>query len=457
MSDLIRLCGLLHDALPAGDLRDRVDAIARTDQQPVRIGVIGRVGTGKSTLVNAVLGRPVAATAAEDCTRYPTVYSYGAPENAVALGVDGRRTPLPLDLSLGEPPSDTVKVEVTLQTAVLRRITVVDFPGLAATPDAPDTPRATELVEGCEILLYLFRGQLRADDERVIADHAAASHALAEGALPTVGVLAHADNFGPGGWAEEDSIELAAASCRARLTATNGRFHQVVALSPLMAETVRTGRVTEGVARRLRALRDADPLLLQFGAGAPESDPSAVADLTALLTGYAVNRGRVHGGSSHVLSEWMLERSGYQALMRAFDGLQPIVSRIRLSRALQDLNALLRAPGVPRPAQALLEREMLGATGHAARELRALRLLAAEQPDHELVGVLRTLMNATTTRERLTALVTGSEGAWPADPIRWCRAQASRYQALAGFGGSGAETEAARTLSMSFLYLAGHP
>lgn len=450
-ASLVRLGQQLRDALPPGVQRDEVDRIAATAHQPVRIAVVGRVSTGKSTLVNALLGRTIAATAAEDCTRYPTVYSYGAPEQALAVGEDGTRTPLPLEIARSEPPPGTARFEVSLQTEVLRRITLLDSPGLAGTATASGAARAPGLIRDYEILLYLFRGELRTDDTWVLDDHAEATRALTEGALPTVGVLAHADNFGDGGWGDDDPLERARLSCAERLAQAAGRFHQVVPVSALMAETVRTGGLTESDSRRLRRLRDVDPMLLRFGAGAPDDDPTVLDDLTAKLTGYGLNHGRAHAGSTHELSEWMLRRSGFDGLLASFDGLRPMVEHLRLARALRSFEDVLADPGTPIEARALLEQEVLGPAGHVARELRAYRLLAAEQPDHASVMFLRDLLSRSTAEERLE-IVRVKDPDSP-DPVATCFRAAGRFQSMSGLGGSSVEREAARVLSMSMFYL----
>ncbi len=453
-SSILRLARLgqrLHDALPPGDQRDRIDRIAATAHQPVRIAVVGRVSTGKSTLVNALLGRTIAATAAEDCTRYPTVYSYGAPEQAVAVSEDGGRTPLPLEIARSEPPPGTSRLEVTLQTEVLRRITLLDSPGLAGTATAAGAARAPGLIRDYEILLYLFRGELRTDDTRVLDDHAETTRVLIEGALPTIGVLAHADNFGDGGWGDDDPLECARQSCQERMDQASGRFHTVVPVSALMAETVRTGGLTENDVRRLRRLRDADPMLLRFGAGAPEDDPTMLDDLTAKLTGYGLNHGRAHSGTTPELSDWMLRRSGFDALLASFDGVRPMVEHLRLARALRSFEDVLADPRTPVETRALLEQEVLGPTGHVARELRAYRLLAADQPDHASVALLRDLLSTATDDQRLE-IVRAKDPGTP-DPVATCFRAAGRFQSMSGLGGSSSEREAARVLSMSMFYL----
>jgi predicted GTPase len=56
-------------------LRDRLGA-------PLRVALVGRVNSGKSTLLNALVGQRVAPTNETECTRVATWYRFGAPAPA---------------------------------------------------------------------------------------------------------------------------------------------------------------------------------------------------------------------------------------------------------------------------------------------------------------------------------------------------------------------------------------
>ena len=66
------------------------------------------MNSGKSTLVNALVGRRVARTDARECTRLVTAFSYGEVEGVSLLLTDGDRIGLPL--SNGQLP-DPLPVE----------------------------------------------------------------------------------------------------------------------------------------------------------------------------------------------------------------------------------------------------------------------------------------------------------------------------------------------------------
>src|SRR3954467_13146420 len=119
--------------------------------EPLRVAIAGRLKAGKSTLVNALIGRRVAPTAVGECTRVVTRFRYGPADRVGVVGRGGARPSLPLDADgmipqrLGVPPSRVAYVDVTLTSEKLRDLTVVDTPGLAST-DSSVSARAEEAV-----------------------------------------------------------------------------------------------------------------------------------------------------------------------------------------------------------------------------------------------------------------------------------------------------------------------
>ena len=128
--------------LPA-TVRDEVLRARRDLDRPLRLAVVGRIKSGKSTLVNALLGQRVARVDASECTRAVTWFSYGHQEKVVvhtrddrswtlAFGTDGY---VPADL--GAAPEEIAGVEVVLCNDALAGTTVIDTPGLdSLTADA---------------------------------------------------------------------------------------------------------------------------------------------------------------------------------------------------------------------------------------------------------------------------------------------------------------------------------
>ena len=127
--------------------------------RPLRLAVAGRVSTGKSTIVNALLGQDVAPTSAGECTRVAAAFSRGPVERAELRTLDGRRLPLPLAGSrlpddLPVRPDEVDGIEVELMIAALDGLEIVDTPGLESLSgyDAA-TRRALERADALLLVL----------------------------------------------------------------------------------------------------------------------------------------------------------------------------------------------------------------------------------------------------------------------------------------------------------------
>src|SRR5687767_13459269 len=113
--------------------------VRRRLDEPLRVAIAGRLKAGKSTLVNALIGRRVAPTAVGECTRVVTRFRYGTADRVDVVGRDGSRASLPLDddgmipQRLGRGATGIAYVDVTLTSEKLRDLTVVDTPGLSST------------------------------------------------------------------------------------------------------------------------------------------------------------------------------------------------------------------------------------------------------------------------------------------------------------------------------------
>src|SRR3954466_3155178 len=116
----------------------RVLDVRRRLGEPLRIAIAGRLKSGKSTLVNAMIGRRVAPTEVGECTRIVTQFRYGTSDRVDVVRRNGSRASLPLDESgmipqrLGVPRQEIAYVDVTLTSNHLRDLTVIDTPGLSS-------------------------------------------------------------------------------------------------------------------------------------------------------------------------------------------------------------------------------------------------------------------------------------------------------------------------------------
>ena len=339
-----------------GPLRDAVDGLASEAEehlgesdralldpvrtylaQPLAVAIVGRVSSGKSTLVNALLGVPIAATDATECTQVVTWYRHGRHPAASLVLADGTEQALlisstgTLPRSLPLPLDQIRRIEVRDSTEALRRVLLVDTPGLAsATGGQSDRTIALMAANSgaeaqqADAILFVFNGSLR-EDEAAAVDLFLRGEAAPDVA-GTIGLLSKAD-VGSGADPLADSRTLAA-----ELAGQHSRlFADVVAVSGLLAETVRCGRLTESHARSLAALAD------EWGEA--EADVAcADADLFCSL------EASVDGGMRHDI----LERVGMHGARLCLE------SARQGQRRAHQLNAMLgRLSGFDRLSEAL--------------------------------------------------------------------------------------------------------
>ncbi|MCA2214951.1 dynamin family protein [Jidongwangia harbinensis] len=270
-------------AVVAPEVADQVRHIGVRLHEPLRVAIAGRLKAGKSTLVNALIGRRVAPTAAGECTRVVTRFRYGPADRVDVVSRDGGRSSLPLDddgmipQRLGVPAGRVAYVDVMLTSARLRDLTVVDTPGLAsadtgvsaraeeAVGTAPfdagiDAASASE-VAAAEAVVYVFTQAVRADDVRALEAFRASSARLASTPINALGVFGKVDTLVGGAADPWPVAEPLAAQQQALLSRCVG---EVVPVVGLLAETGEAGRLTAADCAALGRLAQAPdlPLLL---------------------------------------------------------------------------------------------------------------------------------------------------------------------------------------------------
>lgn len=253
--------------------RSAVRDVRRRLDEPLRVAIAGRLKAGKSTLVNAMIGRRVAPTAAGECTRVVTQFRYGTGDRVEVVRRDGSRVALPLDeagmipLRLGVPRAEISFVDVTLATDNLRTMTVVDTPGLSST-NAPVSQGARRAllgedldddsagaIRGAEAVVYVFTQAVREDDRQALETFQVASAQLASNPINAVGVLNKADKLvaGPADpWPVAGPLAVGQARLLHRVVC------DVVPAVGLLAETTEAGRLTAADCEALRRLTGLD-------------------------------------------------------------------------------------------------------------------------------------------------------------------------------------------------------
>lgn len=373
---------------------------ARLDQ-PIRIALAGTLKSGKSTLVNALVGECIAPTDATEATRIVTWFRHGPTPRVTANQIGGRRTNVPIargakdgdGLSFefgGLDPRQVVDIDVEWPAAELTGATIIDTPGtsslsrevsertlrLLVPPDG--TPRVDAVV-------FLLR-TLNAPDIALLKQIGGLVGGSA-GALGVIGVASRADEIGAG---RIDAM-LSAKDVAHRFTAEldrTGVCQAVVPVSGLLALTARTLRQSEFAALRKLAAVDATELnkamlsadrFVRDDASLPVDAVTRAALLDRFgMFGLRVSIALLRAGVSDsvTLADDLLERSGLVALREVID--QHFAQRSDLLKSHTALLALRRfveshlTSATPR---ILADIEPLIADTHAFEELRLLSQL----------------------------------------------------------------------------------
>lgn len=270
--------------------------VLRRLSAPLQVAVAGRIKSGKSTLVNALIGRRVAPTDVGECTRLVTRFQYGTVDRVELVFLDGRKQVLPFDAS-GMIPNDlevdfdkVSHLEAYLTNAVLRDLTVIDTPGLGSLDDASVKrteqllgaakhrkaeedgddeegedgdeldPTSRNAVAGAEAVLYVVTQGVRADDQQALAAFTAATASREAGPVNAIAVLNKADTITPESVTGSDGDVWKAASLLAEKQAATlkPRVADVIPVIGLLAESAESGGFTSADADALRSLSTLD-------------------------------------------------------------------------------------------------------------------------------------------------------------------------------------------------------
>jgi hypothetical protein len=93
-----------------------------------RIAVLGEFNSGKTTLVNAMLGADLLPAGIATRTRLPIVARFGSRPSLTLKLADGRRVSLAQETLDGPPAADARQVHYRSPLGSLKRITLVDTP-----------------------------------------------------------------------------------------------------------------------------------------------------------------------------------------------------------------------------------------------------------------------------------------------------------------------------------------
>lgn len=384
-----------------GAFEAEVSALRERFDGPLRVAIAGRVKAGKSTLINALVGERLAPTDAGECTRVITYYreGLGYEVTAVLRTGEGERLPfsrdggvLTVDLG-GRTPDAVERLDVSWPSSTLRRLTLVDTPGLASIDDgnsvrtrdflALDGGRTSE----ADAVIYLMRHVHRSDVAFLdgFLDRSVGNVSP----VNAVAVLSRADEIGA---CRPDAMVSAAAIAERYRHDDQLRAlcSTVVPVAGLLAETGLTLREDEAAAlQELAALDEsivASILLTADHFLAPELDGVAIDTRQELLARFgmfglrisiaALRAGTVRDATE--LSRLLVEVSGLGELKRLVaEHLMPRAMVLKARTVLVVLRDVARrlAPGDEEGAARIETAvERLEAGAHELAELRLAHL-----------------------------------------------------------------------------------
>lgn len=406
------------DALAQGgpELAEHAAELRKMVSRPPRVAVVGRLKSGKSTLVNALTQHVIAATGSLECTMAVSMYFDGAPARAEVITVDGQTERVPLAdgplMDLGVPLDQVDHIEQFLPNAQLQRLTLIDTPGTATLTVENEARTRRVLVDGqydtkrasswADSLVFLSDSAPR-EDERLFMSQ------LGMTPLTSIGVLSRADSFGEGAFGLRDPLDYAQAHAHDIAGELGNSVSQVLPLSGFMAESALVGRVTGEVARILAQLAPLSREQLLDVIELP--DPSVVVrGFTAKMRDtlldsvgeYGIIAGREVAAREGAvgLMRWMVERSGISRLKEILTG--EISYFAVLQRAVRMLDVLdeLAGSNLNREHVRWVQSVTLSQPGmHFVLLYRSYRNTYATTPDSALLAPLRSAISARTAAE----------------------------------------------------------
>lgn len=469
---------------------------------PLQVAVAGRIKSGKSTLVNALIGRRVAPTDVGECTRLVTRFQYGTVDRVELVFFDGRKQVLPFDAA-GMIPKDldvdfdkVSHLEAYLTNAVLRDLTVIDTPGLGSL-DLASVKRTEQLlgaakhrkdrdgaeedesddldetsrnaVAGAEAVLYVVTQGVRADDQQALAAFTAATASREAGPVNAIAVLNKADTITPESVAGSDGdVWRAASIIAAKQAATlKPRVADVIPVIGLLAESAESGGFTSADADALKTLSQLDDATWETMLMSADIFTTWDCDVPVGTRVRLLEKLDIYGIRCAVdalradpeltagaLRRRLLESSGLASVRARLDGVfRARADGIKAAAALASVTALAQSSGDAGERQRVhdaIEVLLQKPEAHQLRLLEALTLVASravEMPDDLADEVLRVGSTAD-VGEQL-----GLKGRPHNELSAYALERAGWWRSFASFGATPAQSRVAHVVHRSYFLI----
>ncbi len=342
------------------EFRARIDSLAsRLEDNNLEVALFGRVSSGKSSLLNALLNTNVLPVGINPITAVPTRLTYGPAVRAAITFGSGREEEVTLDelaklvTEQGNPGNlrNVVRAVVEVPSPRLKQgIVLVDTPGLGslARRGAAET---LAYLPSCDLALFLLDAGTSLNDEDI-----GTLRLLYEAGIPAIVLLSKADLLAPG------DLHQTTGYIQEQLHAELGLGTSVHAVSSLPERTVLLDHFFEcellprfeqaralrnsSIARKIGALRDsvaaALTTILDQTKRRGQEYPSDVHDLEEqlrLITGEIGEQGSILSHAFFRLAEMpdaILSEAADSAVAWVLANKKPRVSSMRLSEWLHD-------------------------------------------------------------------------------------------------------------------------
>lgn len=365
-------------------------ALDRLDR-PLVVAVTGQVSAGKSTLINALAGRPVTATGATETTLVSWWLRRGSDERVVVK----RRAQAPLELALGAEltlTEDELDLEATepitvwLNSHLLDDLVLVDTPGLFS-PNDERSARARELVRaqtrraaaGADAVVHVTAEAPGARRDTAELDAFAAGFPdLGHAPTNALIVMTKADRYWP---AAADPLATASATLDSARAAWRSRAWQAIPVAGLLAQADldSADREVLGELATRPSLDSAIRVLAARARAGGGAGPESGLLRRLGPYGLSVAARAVAAGADPVAA--LQESSGVGEVRRAIDQMfRARTQTMRTDRLLRELEALAFgrdvAPAASARLRAAVDDVRAGQDGGGLRVLLALRLAA---------------------------------------------------------------------------------